>query len=60
MVIKNTHCYLSISTNLFDRIQGALFNQYVIILSVPPLIEMWPTTEEDERVIAEVGKFPSG
>lgn len=44
--------------NFFDRIQDALFNQYVIeILSGPPLIEIKTTREEDERVIAEVEKL---
>ncbi|CAN1134649.1 Mechanosensitive ion channel protein 8 [Linum perenne] len=39
----------------FDRIQEALFNQYVIeTLSGPPLIEQLRTREEIERTAAEV------
>ncbi|KAG9441754.1 hypothetical protein H6P81_017608 [Aristolochia fimbriata] len=39
----------------FDRIQEALFNQYVIqTLSGPPLVEIQNIKEEEERVMAEV------
>ncbi|KAG0460417.1 hypothetical protein HPP92_020714 [Vanilla planifolia] len=42
----------------FDRIQEALFNQYIIeTLSGPPLIEIQHIMEEEERTIAEVQKF---
>ncbi|KAL8144176.1 hypothetical protein V2J09_017208 [Rumex salicifolius] len=42
----------------FDRIQEALFNQYVIeTLSGPPLIEIQRIHEEEERVLTEVEKL---
>ncbi|CAI0468929.1 unnamed protein product [Linum tenue] len=44
----------------FDRIQEALFNQYVIeTLSGPPLIEQLRTRDEIERTAAEVAKLQS-
>ncbi|XP_038900754.1 mechanosensitive ion channel protein 6-like [Benincasa hispida] len=42
----------------FDRIQDALFNQYVIeTLSGPPLIEIQKNEEEEERLAEEVIKL---
>ncbi|PKA54009.1 Mechanosensitive ion channel protein 6 [Apostasia shenzhenica] len=42
----------------FDRIQEALFNQYIFeTLSGPPLIEIQQNIEEEDRMIAEVQKF---
>lgn len=42
----------------FDRIQEALFNQYVIeTLSGPPLIEIHKAEEEQERIVSEVQKL---
>ncbi|TYK23963.1 mechanosensitive ion channel protein 6-like [Cucumis melo var. makuwa] len=42
----------------FDRIQDALFNQYVIeTLSGPPLIEIQKNEEEEERLAEEVMKL---
>lgn len=42
----------------FDRIQDALFNQYVIeTLSGPPLIEIRKNEEEEERLAEEVMKL---
>lgn len=42
----------------FDRIQEAVFNQYIIeTLSGPPLIEIQHNMEEQDRMIAEVQKF---
>lgn len=42
----------------FDRIQDALFNQYVIeTLSGPPLIEIQRNEEEEERLAEEVTKL---
>ncbi|KAM0949795.1 putative mechanosensitive ion channel MscS, LSM domain superfamily [Dioscorea sansibarensis] len=42
----------------FDRIQEALFNQYVIeTLSGPPLVEIEHIREDEERVVAEVQKL---
>ncbi|KAK4490243.1 hypothetical protein RD792_000903 [Penstemon davidsonii] len=42
-------------STFFDRIQEALFNQYLIeTLSGPPLIEIQHELEEEERVIVEV------
>ncbi|XP_068640561.1 mechanosensitive ion channel protein 6-like [Aristolochia californica] len=39
----------------FDRIQEALFNQYVIqTLSGPPLVEIQNAKDEEEKVMAEV------
>ncbi|XP_049390473.1 mechanosensitive ion channel protein 8-like [Solanum stenotomum] len=47
-------------TAFFDRIQEALFTQYVIeTLSGPPLVEIKMELEEEERVIAEVQKLQS-
>lgn len=47
-------------TAFFDRIQEALFTQYVIeTLSGPPLVEIRMEQEEEERVIAEVQKLQS-
>ncbi|KAH0449320.1 hypothetical protein IEQ34_023120 [Dendrobium chrysotoxum] len=42
----------------FDRIQEALFNQYVIeTLSGPPLLEIKHNMEEEERMMAEMQKL---
>ncbi|XP_031266046.1 mechanosensitive ion channel protein 6 [Pistacia vera] len=42
----------------FDRIQEALFNQYVIeTLSGPPVIEIQKAEEEEERIAVEVQKL---
>ncbi|KDO49304.1 hypothetical protein CISIN_1g003345mg [Citrus sinensis] len=42
----------------FDRIQEALFNQYLIeTLSGPPLIEIQKAEEEQERIVSEVQKL---
>ncbi|EHA8590595.1 Mechanosensitive ion channel protein [Cocos nucifera] len=42
----------------FDRIQEALFNQYVIeTLSGPPLVEIQKTQDEEDRMMAEVQKL---
>ncbi|PHU21042.1 Mechanosensitive ion channel protein 6 [Capsicum chinense] len=47
-------------TAFFDRIQEALFTQYVIeTLSGPPLVEIRMEQEEEERVMAEVQKLQS-
>nr|XP_016470246.1 PREDICTED: mechanosensitive ion channel protein 6-like [Nicotiana tabacum] len=47
-------------TAFFDRIQEALFTQYVIeALSGPPLVEIRMEQEEEERVMAEVQKLQS-
>ncbi|KAL8524228.1 hypothetical protein ACS0TY_013986 [Phlomoides rotata] len=44
----------------FDRIQGALFNQYVMeTLSGSPLIEIQQEQEEEEKVMVEVQKLES-
>ncbi|XP_021756540.1 mechanosensitive ion channel protein 6-like [Chenopodium quinoa] len=45
-------------TAFFDRIQDALFNQYVIeTLSGPPYLEIQRIQEEEERVVSEVNKL---
>ncbi|XP_060199885.1 mechanosensitive ion channel protein 6-like [Lycium barbarum] len=45
-------------TAFFDRIQEALFTQYVIeTLSGPPLVEIRMEQEEEEKVMAEVQKL---
>ncbi|KMS95219.1 hypothetical protein BVRB_010900 [Beta vulgaris subsp. vulgaris] len=42
----------------FDRIQDALFNQYVIeTLSGPPYLEIQRNQEEEDRVVSEVQKL---
>ncbi|XP_044498075.1 mechanosensitive ion channel protein 6-like [Mangifera indica] len=42
----------------FDRIQEALFNQYVIeTLSGPPVIEIQKAEEEEERIASEIKKL---
>ncbi|KNA24576.1 hypothetical protein SOVF_014430 [Spinacia oleracea] len=42
----------------FDRIQDALFNQYVIeTLSGPPYLEIQRIAEEEERLVSEVQKL---
>ncbi|XP_058080723.1 mechanosensitive ion channel protein 6-like [Magnolia sinica] len=42
----------------FDRIQDALFNQYLIeTLSGPPLIEIQQIREEEEKVMAEMQRL---
>ncbi|KAL9225741.1 hypothetical protein vseg_001631 [Gypsophila vaccaria] len=42
----------------FDRIQDALFNQYVIeTLSGPPCVELQRIQEEEDRVMSEVNKL---
>lgn len=42
----------------FDRIQEALFNQYLIeTLSGPPVIEIQKAEEEEERIASEVQKL---
>ncbi|CAN4094041.1 unnamed protein product [Withania somnifera] len=47
-------------TAFFDRIQEALFTQYVIeTLSGPPLVEIRTEQQEEERVMAEVQKLQS-
>ncbi|KAJ8538231.1 hypothetical protein K7X08_014771 [Anisodus acutangulus] len=47
-------------TAFFDRIQEALFTQYVIeTLSGPPLVEIRMEQEEEEKVMAEVQKLQS-
>ncbi|KAI3824852.1 hypothetical protein L1987_06323 [Smallanthus sonchifolius] len=44
----------------FDRIQEALFNQYVIeTLSGPPLVEIQNNIIEEEKTIAEINKLQS-
>ncbi|KAJ9553956.1 hypothetical protein OSB04_018001 [Centaurea solstitialis] len=44
-------------SKFFDRIQDSLFNQYVIeTLSGPPLVEIQQEQEEENRMIAELGK----
>ncbi|XP_072955500.1 mechanosensitive ion channel protein 6-like [Typha angustifolia] len=44
----------------FDRIQDALFNQYVIeTLSGPPLVEIQQSQYEEERMISEMQKLQS-
>ncbi|XP_074264730.1 mechanosensitive ion channel protein 8-like [Silene latifolia] len=45
-------------TAFFDRIQDALFNQYVIeTLSRPPYLELQQIQEEEARVMSEVTKL---
>ncbi|KAL8514870.1 hypothetical protein ACS0TY_013815 [Phlomoides rotata] len=59
LLVKVLASSFHVST-FFDRIQEALFNQYVIeTLSGPPLNEIQLEQEEEERVMVEVQKFQS-
>ncbi|KAL8525171.1 hypothetical protein ACS0TY_014700 [Phlomoides rotata] len=59
LLVKVLASSFHVST-FFDRIQEALFNQYVIeTLSGPPLIEIQLEQEEEERVMVEVQKLQS-
>ncbi|KAK1388592.1 Mechanosensitive ion channel protein [Heracleum sosnowskyi] len=54
MLVKALASSFHVST-FFDRIQDALFNQYVIeTLSGPPLIEIQQDQDEEEQIMAEV------
>ncbi|KAL0913300.1 hypothetical protein M5K25_016750 [Dendrobium thyrsiflorum] len=57
LMLKALAFFFHVST-YFDRIQEAVFNQYVVqTLSGPPLIEIQYALEEDDRMIAKVQKF---
>ncbi|KAI4350243.1 hypothetical protein L6164_004716 [Bauhinia variegata] len=57
LVVKVLASSFHVST-YFDRIQEALFNQFVIeTLSGPPLIELQKSEEEEERLADEVQKL---
>ncbi|XP_050219063.1 mechanosensitive ion channel protein 6 [Mercurialis annua] len=57
LVVKVLASSFHVST-YFDRIQEALFNQYVIeTLSGPPLIEIQNNEQEEEKIAAEVEKL---
>ncbi|KAK4490242.1 hypothetical protein RD792_000902 [Penstemon davidsonii] len=57
LMVKVLASSFHVST-FFDRIQEALFNQYVIeTLSGPPLVEIQQELEEEDRVIVEVQKL---
>ncbi|KAK2974868.1 hypothetical protein RJ640_020783 [Escallonia rubra] len=59
LLVKVLASSFHVST-FFDRIQEALFNQYVIeTLSGPPLIEIQNEQEEEERVMVELQKLQS-
>ncbi|KAK3038894.1 hypothetical protein RJ639_028616 [Escallonia herrerae] len=59
LLVKVLASSFHVST-FFDRIQEALFNQYVIeTLSGPPLIEIQNEQEEEDRVMVEVQKLQS-
>ncbi|KAL6506656.1 hypothetical protein OROHE_022488 [Orobanche hederae] len=59
LLVKVLASSFHVST-FFDRIQEALFNQYVIeTLSGPPLVEIQDEQEEEERVMIEVEKLQS-
>ncbi|KAK8945462.1 Mechanosensitive ion channel protein 6 [Platanthera guangdongensis] len=57
LLIKFLASSFHVST-YFDRIQEAIFNQYIIeTLSGPPIIEIQHNMEEDDQMLAEVQKF---
>ena len=57
LVVKVLASSFHVST-YFDRIQEALFNQYVIeTLSGPPMIELSRIEEEEERALQEIFKL---
>ncbi|KAL7117614.1 hypothetical protein ACP275_03G082300 [Erythranthe tilingii] len=57
LLVKVLASSFHVST-FFDRIQEALFNQYVIeTLSGPPLVEIEKEIEDEERVMVEVEKL---
>ncbi|KAG9149038.1 hypothetical protein Leryth_010647 [Lithospermum erythrorhizon] len=57
LVVKVLAMSFHVST-FFDRIQGSLFNQYVIeTLSNPPSIVAQQEHEEEDRVLSEIQKF---
>ncbi|XP_073275779.1 mechanosensitive ion channel protein 8-like [Primulina huaijiensis] len=59
LIVKVLASSFHVST-FFDRIQEALFTQYVIeTLSGPPLIEIQLVQEDEERVMVEVQKLQS-
>ncbi|KAL3639006.1 hypothetical protein CASFOL_016913 [Castilleja foliolosa] len=59
LIVKVLASSFHVST-FFDRIQEALFNQYVIeTLSGPPLVEFQQEQEEEEKVMIEVQKLQS-
>ncbi|GFP98242.1 mechanosensitive ion channel protein 8 [Phtheirospermum japonicum] len=59
LIVKVLASSFHVST-FFDRIQEALFNQYVIeTLSGPPLVEIQHEQEEEEKVLIEVQKLQS-
>jgi len=59
LLVKVLASSFHVST-FFDRIQEALFNQYVIeTLSGPPLVEIQHEQEEEERVMVEVQQLQS-
>ncbi|KZV33177.1 mechanosensitive ion channel protein 8-like [Dorcoceras hygrometricum] len=59
LIVKVLASSFHVST-FFDRIQEALFTQYVIeTLSGPPLIEIQQEQEEEDRVMVEVQKLQS-
>ncbi|KAL3641042.1 hypothetical protein CASFOL_016010 [Castilleja foliolosa] len=59
LLVKVLASSFHVST-FFDRIQEALFDQYVIeTLSGPPLVEIQQEQEEEEKVLIEVQKLQS-